>query len=431
MKRSIAVLFILVLVLSAAYAQTEAYDDYNSGRVDWKLLTYLERNTWLGFNYSDEATTIKNYYYDSNFPFHLDSLKTTYSNQGASYSTECYYYSETPEYRQMETLFYHGWYLPSGRSVTRYNDIDRVYYEARYATQSPDAPISNYTEYYYDDAGRKISRLYYAPDNNNPGELSFRSGQYWRYNEQGLLAEVLSYNVSYSPSLYNNSLTIYNYNSAGLVTEKTVANSADTLNWSLSYSIYTTYDMSFGSLKPCQEVYYTYNPDMDSISLYRSSTYTYEDNNRKVNISHTYPQTSGFGQEHYTYNDANLLLTHNTSSYSSNSSSQRQITQIWEAPVTAADDPILQPNTISLKSYPNPFNPTTTISYELPAAGNTMLELFNIRGQKVKTLVNGHQDAGQHNLTLEADSATMASGVYFLRLQSGSKTGSTKLLLMK
>ena len=67
-----------------------------------------------------------------------------------------------------------------------------------------------------------------------------------------------------------------------------------------------------------------------------------------------------------------------------------------------------------VSSYPNPFNATITITYDLPEALNVNLEVFNIMGQKVATLVDGDNQAGQH--TVIRDASNNSSGIYHLKL---------------
>ncbi len=89
-----------------------------------------------------------------------------------------------------------------------------------------------------------------------------------------------------------------------------------------------------------------------------------------------------------------------------------------------------QPATFSLsQNYPNPFNPTTQIEYQIPNAGLVQLEVFDILGRKVQTLVNKTQEVGTYTVTFDA--SALASGVYLYRLTSGSFTASKKLYLIK
>ncbi|MFQ3608888.1 MAG: FG-GAP-like repeat-containing protein [Chloroherpetonaceae bacterium] len=88
------------------------------------------------------------------------------------------------------------------------------------------------------------------------------------------------------------------------------------------------------------------------------------------------------------------------------------------------------------QNYPNPFNPTTTIRYELPVPSEVKLEVFDVLGRKVATLVNARMAAGQYDATLNASG--LSSGVYFYRLEvrpSGSQVGTfvetKKMMLVK
>ncbi|MCH8566791.1 MAG: T9SS type A sorting domain-containing protein [Balneolales bacterium] len=88
------------------------------------------------------------------------------------------------------------------------------------------------------------------------------------------------------------------------------------------------------------------------------------------------------------------------------------------------------PGKITLsQNYPNPFNPTTNIRYTLPENTEVSLEVFNIQGQRVSTLVNGTQQAGVH--TAQFDATNLASGVYIYRLRAGSVQLTNKMMLIK
>jgi hypothetical protein len=81
------------------------------------------------------------------------------------------------------------------------------------------------------------------------------------------------------------------------------------------------------------------------------------------------------------------------------------------------------------QNYPNPFNPTTTIKYSIPHASKIKIQIYDILGREVATVINEMKSAGTYTATFNA--ANMSSGVYFYRLQAGSFTETKKLLLLR
>lgn len=81
------------------------------------------------------------------------------------------------------------------------------------------------------------------------------------------------------------------------------------------------------------------------------------------------------------------------------------------------------------QNYPDPFNPTTVIRYQLPRSSHVILKVYDILGREVATLVNGQEPVGSHQV--EFDGSRFASGVYFYRIQAGSFTATMDLLLLK
>ncbi|UCD64099.1 MAG: T9SS type A sorting domain-containing protein [Candidatus Zixiibacteriota bacterium] len=81
------------------------------------------------------------------------------------------------------------------------------------------------------------------------------------------------------------------------------------------------------------------------------------------------------------------------------------------------------------QNYPNPFNPATDIQFTLPHATHVKLEVFNIMGQRVSTLVDRQMGAGTHSVTF--DGGQLASGTYLYRLQAGDKVETKKMSLVK
>ncbi|MDZ7717251.1 MAG: T9SS type A sorting domain-containing protein [Balneolaceae bacterium] len=81
------------------------------------------------------------------------------------------------------------------------------------------------------------------------------------------------------------------------------------------------------------------------------------------------------------------------------------------------------------QNYPNPFNPTTVISYELPQSAEVRLDVYDMVGRHIATLVNEQTSAGRH--TVNFDASQLSSGVYLYRLQAGSTIMTKKLTIVK
>lgn len=81
------------------------------------------------------------------------------------------------------------------------------------------------------------------------------------------------------------------------------------------------------------------------------------------------------------------------------------------------------------QNFPNPFNPTTTIRYELSTTCNVVLKVFDILGKETLTLVQGEQTTGIHTITFSA--SRLAAGIYFYRLQAGASTETKKLVILR
>ncbi len=89
-----------------------------------------------------------------------------------------------------------------------------------------------------------------------------------------------------------------------------------------------------------------------------------------------------------------------------------------------------KPTVYALKqNYPNPFNPTTNISFDLPKESTVQLQIYDIQGKLVSTLVNERMDEGTHSVSY--NSSGLPSGVYFYRLQTDEFTDIKRMLLLK
>ena len=99
---------------------------------------------------------------------------------------------------------------------------------------------------------------------------------------------------------------------------------------------------------------------------------------------------------------------------------------------SVSNEPIADlPQTVELdQNYPNPFNPSTTIAYGVPQTGKVTLEIFDVLGRKVATLLNGERkSAGRYTVNFNA--SNLASGMYIYRLQAGNVVLIKKLTLIK
>jgi hypothetical protein len=97
---------------------------------------------------------------------------------------------------------------------------------------------------------------------------------------------------------------------------------------------------------------------------------------------------------------------------------------------TSTNDEPAKPGEISLsQNYPNPFNAQTTISYTLSSSNQVELSIFNLLGQKITTLYQGIQQAGEHQVIWDA--SALPWGVYFARLEAGEKRQIVKMTLTK
>ncbi len=91
-------------------------------------------------------------------------------------------------------------------------------------------------------------------------------------------------------------------------------------------------------------------------------------------------------------------------------------------------------NAIISSNYPNPFNPTTTIEYSVPVKGNVSIDIYNILGQRVDTIVNSEHVKGKHTIQWDgkdSDNNALPSGIYFYKVSQNGKSVTKKIVMMK
>jgi hypothetical protein len=107
-----------------------------------------------------------------------------------------------------------------------------------------------------------------------------------------------------------------------------------------------------------------------------------------------------------------------------------QAVQLYYTTTGVAGETVPAPAQLVLRPVtPNPFNPRTEIRYLLPQAGRVDVGVFNVMGQRVATLVDGRQTAGEKRMTWDAHG--LPSGPYFLRIDAAGETRNTKMMLVK
>jgi hypothetical protein len=81
------------------------------------------------------------------------------------------------------------------------------------------------------------------------------------------------------------------------------------------------------------------------------------------------------------------------------------------------------------QNYPNPFNPTTIISYDIPKLSHVSINVYDVLGRKIETLVDAERLPGHYQVTFDA--SRLPSGIYFYRLTAGSFVQTKKLMVIK
>ncbi len=102
--------------------------------------------------------------------------------------------------------------------------------------------------------------------------------------------------------------------------------------------------------------------------------------------------------------------------------------------VQELSSPVLPESFVLMQNNPNPFNPTTAIDFAIPKSAHTRIEVFNILGQKIKTLVNEYLGPGRKRVEWDGTDSrgnTVASGVYLYRMTANDFTETKKMMLMK
>lgn len=112
--------------------------------------------------------------------------------------------------------------------------------------------------------------------------------------------------------------------------------------------------------------------------------------------------------------------------------------QLWGQILNRPENPGLLdvpvPTKLEVTNYPNPFNPSTTLAFSLPAEGIVRLSVYNIRGQLVRELINGSMPRGFHKVVWDGrdnGNRSVSSGLYYVRIETGKTSTAKKIMLLK
>jgi hypothetical protein len=228
--------------------------------------------------------------------------------------------------------------------------------------------------------------------------------------------------IPYDARLRLSTYTLDNLNSVHF-------NTGDTLKYTLTYTIYGNFSAKDVSVHFPQTDYFAPVGNsiitLDSIRLGRRQN------------SFTIPLTLVFlGKK-----QPGDMLSYYTPSISWNSSGRlfsrkhKILVDLSDVPTTLAENGNAVPKEFTLsQNYPNPFNPTTVIGYQLPIAGHVKLSIYNLLGQKIKTLINSFQNAGKYSVIWNAtdnSSNQVSSGIYFYKMETNGMSFQKKMLMIK
>ncbi|MCB0286590.1 MAG: T9SS type A sorting domain-containing protein, partial [Calditrichaeota bacterium] len=160
---------------------------------------------------------------------------------------------------------------------------------------------------------------------------------------------------------------------------------------------------------------YTFSGNPDSLLV------TYDENTGDITITPVSGFTGTVALE-FTVSDGEL-------------SASQTLTVVVEPTVGIFDDPTALPTSFDItQNYPNPFNPSTSLKFQLPTATDVRLVIYNVLGQKVRTLANQQFQAGYHEVKWDGMNdygVRAATGVYIYRFEAGKFVKVMKMTLMK
>jgi hypothetical protein len=277
----------------------------------------------------------------------------------------------------------------------------------------------------YDELDRIIAYTKY--ESTEDGDDLYLESEHLREYTDSTTVYTYMYYYEDSDEIDNANRTEFIYR-IGMQIQKNYDYNTATNEWILEYQYETTIDNN-----DCATRTDTYQVVEGELIFAGYEEYTYNDNNQpitkveyeinpetnEIELSDTIEYFYELGQISRIEMDFGQICIQNNYYYSDFVDNQ--------------EDSVEQFNLV-LENYPNPFNPETTIMYNIPVTDNTNLAIYNLKGQLVKELVNEKQTAGNHQVIwngLDESNQRVASGVYLYKIRSDKYSKTNKMILMK
>ena len=154
-----------------------------------------------------------------------------------------------------------------------------------------------------------------------------------------------------------------------------------------------------------------------------------------INYLESSPGDPGFGTDVSSPIAGRYMYYLAASGWQSFSGGNLMITSYIAQPPTGIGDEVSNPLTFELsQNYPNPFNPSTVIRYQIPESEFVTIEVYNMLGQKINTLINDIQNAGEHSTNWDGTNIAgeqVSSGIYLYKIKAGEFSAVRKMMLIK
>ena len=168
-----------------------------------------------------------------------------------------------------------------------------------------------------------------------------------------------------------------------------------------------------------------------------SNAEDFENFNLERSISNEFTEYDIIALTETDYIDTNYTLNENQYyrlSATDQSGNESEYTEVITVMILSTDNDVLPTEFALYQNYPNPFNPRTTIRYDLPKDSYVIMQIFDIQGRKVNTLIDGTKNAGKNAVIWDATNEmgeSVSVGMYFYIIQAGEYRNTKKMLLLK